>query len=233
MRTLAGSSRLSLHTRAAVLGAAALCFTAVPAAHAQTTQYTDTAAFLAQLNPNAYTETFTSPTRGNAPSFSYSQNGFSYTITSTSTPGSGYDSAVYLGNGITGANFPFSNVVFTFTSGNVTAVGGNFFQTSINDEFLSSPVTLTLSNGATTTYTPTSTGTFQGFTTTLAISSITFAAPTQDGIYPAIDNFTVGTNKNLAAVPEPGVWVTAASLLGTTGIGLVRGRRRKTASQSA
>ncbi|HLK55431.1 MAG TPA: hypothetical protein VKU00_02645, partial [Chthonomonadaceae bacterium] len=108
------------------------------ASNAQTTVYTDQATFLANVQSGYYLETFDSqPINTQVPSpLSFSSNGFSYTasvpdLTSPSGPGNFFNvgtvSDVWLSTDLQG-----DPITFNFTSGNVTAVGGNFFNTDVN-----------------------------------------------------------------------------------------------------
>jgi hypothetical protein len=82
------------------------------------------------------------------------------------------------------------------------------------------PVFLTLSDGTSTTFTPTSfADSFRGFTSNVGISSLTFGAPGA-GRYATLDNFVVGR-----AVPEPGTMAIMAVGLA----GLFAARRRRAA----
>jgi len=184
------------------------------AASAQTTTYTTSAAFMANVLPGSYTEGFGDPSFSGEPSADFSGGAFAYTV---SAPGGLY------GNGILiGTNLPNEALTVTFTGAPVTAIGGNFWATNISDVFQPTPITLTLSNGTTTTFTPTSegVGSFRGFTSTLAITSLRIAStPT---VYAGMDNFTVGS-----VVPEPGTW-----LLMGLGIGALVLRQSRRAVQA-
>jgi len=80
----------------------------------------------------------------------------------------------------------------------VTAVGGEFFITNVDNFFLIAPVTITLSDGTITTYTPASRWEFRGFVSEgPIITSLILSAPGV-GNYNTLDNLIVG-----AAVPEP------------------------------
>ena len=177
------------------LAAALLAVSA--AASAQTTTYTTSAAFLANVAPGSYTEGFGDPFFSGDPSATFTRGAFSYTV---SAPGGLY------GNGtLIGTNLPAEALTVTFTGAPVTAVGGNFWATNISDVFQPTPITLTLSNGTTTTFTPSSetAGSFRGFTSSLAITSMTIIST--PAVYAGMDNFTVGS-----VVPEPGTWLMMA-----------------------
>ena len=169
------------------------------------TVYTDMPTFFAALKGQSYTETFSSGTASSTAPVLFSLNGFSFTVT-----GAG---GTYYDDGVIGAVDVNASVTISFTSGNVLAVGGNFFETDVADNFLSAAVTLTLNDGTTATYTPTSESTYRGFTSTTPITSLTFAAPT-DTNYATLDNLTVGTT-----VPEPSTWAMLG--FGAAGAGVV------------
>ena len=190
--------------------AAALVFSA--AASAQTTTFTSAATFLANVAPGSYTEGFGDPSFSGDPSASFSGGAFAYTV---SAPGGLYGSSTFLGT-----NLPSEALTITFTGAPVTAVGGNFWATNISDTFQATPITLSLSNGTTTTFTPISetSGSFRGFTSSLAITSLTIVSTA--AVYAGMDNFTVGA---VAAIPEPGTWLLMA--LGVGGL-LLRNARR-------
>jgi PEP-CTERM motif len=181
-------------------------------AQAATTVYTTAASFQALLLPGAYTETFTQPGVDSGPLFSYSGGGFGYDV--TASPGDVYRSGSIIGN-----NTPNETMTLTFTTGNVTAVGGNFFITNISDVFQPVGVTLALNDGTSVTYTPTGVGTFRGFISTVPILSLTMDAPTGGQFYNSLDNLTVGS-----AVPEPTTYLMMA--LGLGGMLLMRRARR-------
>jgi hypothetical protein len=193
--------------------AAVVLVAATGAAQAATTVYTTAAAFNALLAPGAYTETFTQPAVDSGPLFTYSGGGFSYNV--TASPGDVYRSGTLIGT-----NTPNETLQLTFTTGNVTAVGGNFFITNISDVFQPVSVTLGLNDGTTVSYTPTGVGTFRGFISTVPILSLVMTAPTGGQFYNSLDNLTVAS-----AVPEPGTYLMLAMGLG--GMLLVRRARRE------
>lgn len=188
---------------------AAMALTAVTAVSAQTTQYTTSATFLAAVVPGAYTETFADSGFSGNPDAVFSGGSFSYLV---SAPGDLYGNGVFIGT-----NLDNTPLTITFTGAPVTAVGGNFYATDVSDAFQGVSVTLTLSNGFTTTFTPTSvSNSFRGFTTVLPIASLTLGAPGATR-YVGMDNLTVG------AVPEPGTWLLMA--LGAGALLLRQSRR--------
>lgn len=188
----------------------ALGLTALSAASsAATTVYTSSAPFLASVAPGYYTETFdglpaVAPT-------SFAAGAFSYTV---SASGGLYGSGVFLGT-----NLPNQALTITFTGGNVTAVGGNFYATNISDVFQPTTLTLTLSDSTTVTFAPTSVSdSYRGFTSTVTITSMTMSAPGVS-LYGGMDNLTVG----VTAVPEPASVLLMA--LGAAALLVARQRR--------
>jgi hypothetical protein len=200
-----------MQTASRLLSAFALTCLSVPS-FAATTVYTSASAFLSQLSPGAYSESFTG--LGNPPAgpAAFSGGGFSY---SASAPGD-----IYLAGGFLGTSQIDEALVITFTGGNVTAVGANFYATDISDAFQAVPITVTLSDGTVQTFTPASeSASFLGFTSTTAITSLVIGRP-GPSLYAGLDNLTVGA---VAAVPEPGRWAMFA--LGAAGLLLARRRR--------
>jgi PEP-CTERM motif len=179
-------------------------------AFASTTIYTSSASFLAQVAPGAYTETFTGlidPPPGPAP---FSGSGFSY---AASAPND-----IYLAGGFLGTSSADEALTISFGSGNVKAVGANFFATNLSDAFQSVSVKITLSDGTVETFTPSTLATsYRGFVSTVAISSLVISKPGAS-LYAGLDNLTVGT---VAVVPEPASW----ALMGLGMFGLLLARR--------
>lgn len=197
-------------TPARLLPAVALaCFCTSP--FAATVTYTNPATFLGQLAAGAYTETFSSVSASD----SFGGGGFAYTL---SAPGN-----LYYSGSFAGSNQPYATVTISFTGTPVRAVGGNFFATLFDDSFFPAPITVTLGGGSPVTFTPTSAsaGSFIGFTSDSAITSLSFSAANVpfESLYAAVDNLTVG----VVAVPEP-----PAALMAALGLAaLAWARRRK------
>ena len=180
-----------LHT----LSAAVLAVMA-SASMASTTTYTSSGLFLPHLAAGSYTESFdglSSPPSGTA---DFSSGGFAYTA---SAPTHG----IYLDGGFLGSSQIDEAVNISFTSGNVKAIGANFFATNISDEFQSVSLSLLLSDGTSETFTPTSLAdSYRGFVSDAFITSLTISGPGAS-LYAGLDNLTVGTTPSRTNVPEP------------------------------
>ena len=180
------------------------------------TVFTSSASFLSnvQPSPNSYTEGF-GPDFGNAASgLEFSSNGFTYNLVAAGPePLDIYQSGDFIATQAT-------NEVLTvnFTSGNVTAVGGNFYLTNPDENTVVASVTLTLSDSTTVSFSSATSAEYRGFVSTGPfITSLVMSAP--GGILRnSIDNLTVGAR----IIPEP------ASLLSMcSGMLLLLQRRRR------
>lgn len=176
--------------------------------------YTSSAAFLPNLAPGFYLEGFGAVAAGPAASLNFGPvNGYSYTV---GTP-AGSVSGLYNDPGLISTDNATDAIQITFTGAPVTAVGGNFWSTDINFAAIPATVTLQLSDGTTEVFNSTSSADFRGFTSGVAITSMTInAADVPVNAWATLDNLYVG-----AAVPAPGS-------LALVGLGaLVAGRRRR------
>lgn len=172
------------------------------ASQATTTFHTDTSTFLDALIGGAYTESFNGLDPLVEPSV-FSGLGFSYEL---SAPG-----GLYASGRDVGTNLPEKTLTITFTGRPVSAVGGNFFGTDINPDFLPETLLISLSDGTAVTWSPVAKSNFLGFTSTVAITSMTLEfADFYIGRYVTVDNLTVG----VSPVPEPGQWALLAMGLG-------------------
>jgi hypothetical protein len=173
------------------------------------------------------------PTLGLPPA-TFSGNGFTVTA---ETPPVGIGSADFILTYGTGTpNYLTTNnpapapMTLTF-SGNVTAVGGNFFTTDFNFDTTPGTISLTLSDGTFVNLSSTAGSPFPfvGFTATegRTISSLAFSIPT-NGAYTSVDNLIIGSETAAAAAfnaPEPGT-LALLVLGGLPIVGLLRRRTR-------
>ena len=190
---------------------AAVALAAASVASAQSTTYTSSAAFLPNVAAGSYTEGFAgSIAFSGEDSFDFSGGAFAYTV---SAPGALYGNGTFIGTSL-----PDEELTIAFTGAPVTALGGNFYVTNFSDAFQPVSVTLTLSDGTVTSFTPTSVAdSYRGFTSAVAITSLVISAPGAS-LYAGMDNLTVGS-----AVPEPTSYMLFALGLG----GLLLARRRQ------
>ena len=176
-----------------------------------TVVYTTSASFLSHVAPGSYTNTFTGLPNPPGP-MSFSGNGFAYTASAPDD--------LYVLGGFLGTNLPNQALTINFTSGNVFAIGANFFNTNISDAFQATLMSIVLSDGTTETFTPTSLAdSYRGFVSTVAITSLVLLAPGQS-LYAGLDNLTVGRAALL--VPEPATWLLLC--LGLAGLLFARRR---------
>ena len=175
----------------------------LPASEA-TTVYTSQASFLAALNPGSYDETFDEFIQGNtvASPLNFSQGGFGYSAAVA-------DGTPFYTEGVPGDTYLSTNtsaraIVFTLATGNINAIGGNFFLTDVLGAFSQGTASLSLNDGTTVTLTnPTGTS-FLGFISSAPIDSLTFTPNAATG-FATVNNLVVGQT-----VPEPDTWLWLA-----------------------
>jgi hypothetical protein len=158
-----------------ILAAVALSAVFIAPSHAGAV-YTTSASFLSQVQSGAYTESFSVNHADSAliTSRNYSGNGYSFTAFSL---GGLYDNGSFLG-----ALNATRSLVLTFTGNAINAIGGNFFNTDTDDNFANTSITVSLSNGTTQSYAPSSFATsYRGFTTDVFITSLTLTSTTEAG----------------------------------------------------
>lgn len=194
-----------------LLAAAAVC------SHAALV-YSSASAFLNNVQPGAYTETFTGVADANTNTQSFSGgygNGYSFTASVAS------GQQFYFGADSLSTNDPNTAITLTFTGNTVTAIGGNFFNINQSDAFTAAVVSILLSDGTSAVFnSSTFANSYVGFTSHSAISSITFQGGSGAGLFATIDNLTIG-----ASVPEP----ASLALVAVAFAGLAGSRRRKAA----
>ena len=181
------------------------------------TVFTSSASFLSnvQPSPGSYTEGFNVEEFGNfASGLEFSSNGFTYNVVAAGPePLDIYQSGDFIATEAT-------NEVLTinFTSGNVTAVGGNFYLTNVAEQTVVASVTLTLSDSTTVSFSSATSAEYRGFVSTGPfITSLVMSAPGVN-LRNSIDNLTVGAR----IIPEP-----ASVLSMCSGFLLLLQRRRR------
>jgi hypothetical protein len=183
--------------------------------------YDNQSSFTAQLVPGYFFNDFSELGEGTVASgLSQSGNGYSYTIST-------HDDTALYAIGSSAAQRALSTdsvqrtIIINFTSGNVTAVGGNFFLTDFGGVQQPGALTLTLSDSTTEEVSSGSTP-FRGFTTSggTYITSLSFQP---SGNWATMDNLYVGQ-----AVPEASTTIAAALLVVfVAGQMIIRRRRSK------
>jgi hypothetical protein len=175
------------------------------------------AEFEGLVQPGSYLETFETFIQNTVQpnSLPFTGNGFTYTLDSPGFDGDGF----FVGNsGPPNGNWlsALSNqdpINASFTSGNVTAIGAEFFLIGSGLNETAGSFTIDLSDGTSQNVTTTvgNERAFVGFISTVPITSLSFAESAVTTATVALDNVHVG-----AAVPEP--WhaglVTALAALG-------------------
>ncbi len=197
----------------AVLSAAGVAaLTAGTALAGGTTVYDNEADFLSNIEPGSYFEGFDGVPIGAAgPILSFTDGTFSYDITAT---GAGSNN-LFNDPGLVSTDSALDALVITFTSGNVTAVGGRMFASDILFFPIGADMTATLSDGTVVNFSSPGDD-FRGFTSDMTITSLTIdASDAAANAWATLDNLRVGV------IPAPGTM----ALLGFGGLAATRRRR--------
>jgi hypothetical protein len=173
--------------------------------------------FLANVAPGYYFETFESLDGSAAiPNpLPLSSNGFSYTASAAG----GFFPVQPNGSWALSTATAIDPITISFTNGNVTAVGGNFFGTAFDGQVAGGTIRIDLNDGTFITLANPIDSTFTGFVSDGApISSVIVTALQAGGagLWPTVDNLYVGQ-----AVPEP---ATAGLLI--AGLSALASKRR-------
>jgi hypothetical protein len=192
--------------------------------------YTDQAAFLAQVKPGYSLETFDVLPQFTVVSspLAFSTLGFSYTASAESEFPSSQEffPAGPLGDVWLSTNSHSDDIIFEFTSGNVTAVGGFFFRTSASGEVAAAgTVTMTLDNGTVYSLAAPSASSFVGFTATSPILSLSVGVEPVGGF---LEDFATANDLIVGvAVPEPSTLALAGLSLGCLFAGRMSSQLRR------
>lgn len=170
------------------------------------TIYSNSSSFLGAVQPGYYLENFNAVVGPqSAASMSFSGNGFDYTASAPldvyAGPWAGGDGNLF------GVYMGADTLTFSFTSGNVTAVGGYFFVTDLSNIVLNGTVTLNFSDGTSTTVASGTPVPFLGYTSNVPLTSLVISPPTGTQFFVSMDDFYVGTAFTASAVPEPATMV--------------------------
>ena len=169
------------------------------------------AQFAANSGASVATENFDAYS-GFAATFSGVVGGVSWTASSA---GGMYADPGYADPGLMSTNSPADTMFFDFAGG-VNGVGGQFFATDINFNFVPSMIMVGLADGSGFIGLISSTSQWQGFWSTgPAITSISIQVMGSGDLYPTADSISV------AVVPAPG----AVALLAVAGLAGARRRR--------
>lgn len=161
--------------------------------------YTDRATFLTRVEPGYFDNPFTNVTvRTFGIGYRYRQGELAYTLATDLLPIDGGGFLAYTMPGVITTYDARAKIVVTFTGGEVTAVGGDFWATDADEVPIPMSVTVALSDGTSETFAASDRTEFRGFTTTAPIASVTIES--EDSSSPAIlswtamDNLIVGRN---------------------------------------
>lgn len=149
--------------------------------------YTDRTLFMAEVAPGALQPAFTQIGSISEPAV-FSNAGYAISIASSNANGLFGEPG-----GIITPNNAGVDLVVTFTSGSVTAVGGNFWITNASVAPVVSSVTIELSDGTSETYSATGPSDFRGFITAAPITRITFRGTGLDVQWSTLANLVVGS----------------------------------------
>ncbi|HSC64916.1 MAG TPA: PEP-CTERM sorting domain-containing protein [Caldimonas sp.] len=179
---------------------------ASPAAHADITVFTSPATFLAAVTAPGV-DTFSDFSTTTVTSSPIARAAGPYTYSASS--GTGFFGAGTVANPALSTNSDFDAITFFNLSGGASAIGGNFFGTDLQGNFVASAVILTATDtlGAISTQTFVATPTsFIGFVSTGGIATLVFST-TMPGnfVFPAVDNLTIAMAQ-AAPIPEPQTW---------------------------
>jgi hypothetical protein len=123
-------------------------------------------------------------------------------------------------------------LTLTFTSGNVTAIGGNFFLTDFLGNVRGGSFSLTMNDGTTQSFSNVGADNFFGYISSSPITSLTFTPPGPYTSWATVDNLYVGRGTALSQTPETSTVALLAGGLFLIGALRLRRARRFNASQA-
>jgi hypothetical protein len=159
--------------------------------------YTDKATFLAQVATDYFENTFDDVDLGPSADLDYTSGDFAYTVAASHPfdPNTGIG-GLYNGDGFISTSSSGDQIIVTFTSGNVTAVGGSFWASDTNALPTNTLATVTLANGTTVSIPMSTPDDFVGFIAPSPIASISVDAPfptdPTDSHWATMDDLIVG-----------------------------------------
>ena len=173
------------------------------------TEYTDRAAFLAALAPGYLSNNFSTLAAGIQTSATLSFSGGSPSINVDLTTRDGSDSLpggpLYVCNTSTVSNAPGTGRrtdKLSISAPAFTAIGGDWFISGVNDEFVAGEVTLTFSDGTIRTVNGTDQpNSFRGYISDAPLTGVKVIATNTALGWTTIDNLVISVP---ASVPEPG-----------------------------
>lgn len=178
--------------------------------------FTDRNDFESQLITSFF-NAFNDVAPGPVSSLNYDNAEFAYEISATGEA----NSTLFNDAGLISTDSARDGILISFLSGNINAIGANFWSTDVFFDPTGSDITITLSDDSIHSFRSSGPSDFIGFTSDIAIESIFIDAPERDPDngpfhWAVLDNLTVGT-----AVPTPG----SLALLAISALTVQRRRR--------
>jgi len=188
-----------------------------PAAHADITVFTTEASFLAAVTaPGVDTFTGFSTTAVTNSPITRAAGPYTYSASS----GTGFFGVGTVADPALSTNTDTDAITFFNLSGGAGAIGGTFFGSDLQGNFVASAVVLTSTDmlGAISTQTFVATPTsFIGFVSTGAIAMLVFSTSMPGNfVFPAADDLIIAM-ASVTPVPEPGTWTLLLAGLAALG----------------